>query len=85
MQSVTRADASPTNASSVHFNVTFSEPVTGVDDYTGYDFWLRKLDSFAGDFRRAEMVKAFLSKRPDEKRGNSEAPSLLIRTSSAAF
>jgi hypothetical protein len=29
--SVTRADVNPTNASSVHFVVTFSEPVTGVD------------------------------------------------------
>jgi CSLREA domain-containing protein len=29
--SVTRADANPTNAASVNFTVTFSEPVTGVD------------------------------------------------------
>src|SRR5262249_26273238 len=29
--SIVRADASPSNASSVHFSVTFSEPVTGVD------------------------------------------------------
>jgi hypothetical protein len=28
---IVRADASPTNAASVRFNVTFSEPVTGVD------------------------------------------------------
>ena len=34
--SITRADASPTSAASVRFNVTFSEPVTGVDtsDFT---------------------------------------------------
>ncbi len=29
-------------------------------DYTGYDFWLRKLNQFNGDFANAEMVKAFL-------------------------
>jgi subtilisin family serine protease len=26
----------------------------------GYNFWLNKLNEFSGDFRRAEMVKAFL-------------------------
>ena len=26
----------------------------------GYNFWLNKLNEFGGDFRRAEMVKAFL-------------------------
>jgi hypothetical protein len=30
-------------------------------DEGGYDFWLGKLNSFNGDFRRAEMVKAFIS------------------------
>jgi len=29
-------------------------------DYTGYDFWLTKLNQFNGDFVRADMVKAFL-------------------------
>ncbi len=29
-------------------------------DFSGLDFWLSKLDSFGGDYRRAEMVKAFL-------------------------
>jgi hypothetical protein len=29
-------------------------------DFTGYDFWLNKLNSFSGDFVRAEMVKAFI-------------------------
>ena len=28
-------------------------------DFTGYDFWLNKLNSFSGDFVQAEMVKAF--------------------------
>jgi uncharacterized repeat protein (TIGR01451 family) len=30
-------------------------------DYTGYDFWLAKLNQFNGDFIKAEMVKGFLS------------------------
>ncbi|HXI25335.1 MAG TPA: hypothetical protein VNG71_15835, partial [Pyrinomonadaceae bacterium] len=30
-------------------------------DYTGYDFWLTKLNGFNGDFVKAEMVKAFIS------------------------
>jgi hypothetical protein len=29
-------------------------------DYTGYDFWLSKLNQFNGNFVDAEMVKAFL-------------------------
>jgi hypothetical protein len=30
-------------------------------DYTGYDFWLGKLNQFNGDYIAAEMVKAFIS------------------------
>jgi len=30
-------------------------------NFDGFNFWLNKLNSFGGDFRRAEMVKAFLS------------------------
>ncbi len=30
-------------------------------DYTGYDFWLQKLNQFNGDFVQAEMVKAFIT------------------------
>jgi hypothetical protein len=29
-------------------------------DYSGYDFWLTKLDQFNGNFVNADMVKAFL-------------------------
>jgi hypothetical protein len=29
-------------------------------DYTGYDFWLSKLNQFNGNFVSAEMVKAFI-------------------------
>jgi hypothetical protein len=30
-------------------------------DYTGYDFWLSKLNQFNGNFVNAEMVKAFIT------------------------
>jgi CSLREA domain-containing protein len=30
-------------------------------DYTGYDFWVTKLNQFNGDYINSEMVKAFLS------------------------
>jgi hypothetical protein len=30
-------------------------------DYSGYDFWLTKLNNFNGNYINAEMVKAFLS------------------------
>jgi hypothetical protein len=30
-------------------------------DYTGYDFWLTKLNAFNGNFVAAEMVKAFIN------------------------
>jgi len=30
-------------------------------DYTGYDFWLTKLNQFNGNFVNADMVKAFIT------------------------
>jgi hypothetical protein len=30
-------------------------------DYTGYDFWLTKLNQFNGNYINAEMVKAFIN------------------------
>jgi len=38
------------------------DPNAGQDtDYTGYDFWLTKLNQFNGNYISAEMVKAFIS------------------------
>jgi uncharacterized delta-60 repeat protein len=37
-------------------------------DTEGFNFWLTKLNSFNGDFRRAEMVKAFISSVEYRKR-----------------
>jgi hypothetical protein len=30
-------------------------------DYSGYEFWLTKLNQFNGNFVNAEMVKAFIT------------------------
>lgn len=44
-----------------YFGYLGRDPNSGPDtDFSGYNFWLNKLDNFNGDFRRAEMVKAFL-------------------------
>ncbi|HJZ80458.1 MAG TPA: DUF4214 domain-containing protein, partial [Pyrinomonadaceae bacterium] len=37
-------------------------------DYTGYDFWLTKLNQFNGNYINAEMVKAFLTSTEYRKR-----------------
>ena len=37
-------------------------------DFTGYDFWLAKLNQFNGNFVAAEMVKAFISSDEYRKR-----------------
>jgi hypothetical protein len=33
---------------------------SGPEDYSGYEFWLSKLNQFGGNFVNAEMVKAFI-------------------------
>ena len=44
-----------------YFGYLRRDPNTNPDtDYTGYDFWLGKLNQFNGNFVNAEMVKAFL-------------------------
>jgi hypothetical protein len=37
-------------------------------DYTGFEFWLNKLNSFNGNFVAAEMVKAFITSTEYRKR-----------------
>jgi len=45
-----------------YFGYLRRDPNSGPDtDYTGYDFWLTKLNQFNGDYIAAEMVKAFIS------------------------
>jgi uncharacterized repeat protein (TIGR01451 family) len=41
-------------------------------DYTGYDFWLQKLNQFNGNFVDAEMVKAFISSSEYRQRFGSQ-------------
>jgi hypothetical protein len=41
-------------------------------DYTGYDFWLQKLNQFNGNYINAEMVKAFISADEYRKRFGSQ-------------
>ena len=43
-------------------------------DFSGLDFWLGKLDSFGGDYRRAEMVKAFIASVEYRARFYTPAP-----------
>jgi hypothetical protein len=44
-----------------YFGYLRRDPNEGRDaDFRGFAFWLKKLDDNAGDFHRAQMVKAFL-------------------------
>ena len=54
--SVGQAEFSPTFVLMQYFGYLRRDP-----DSSGFNFWLAKLNSFGGDFRRAEMVKAFIS------------------------
>ena len=52
-----------------YFGYLRRNPNEGQDvDYTGYDFWLRKLNQFNGNFIDAEMVKAFISSKEYRQR-----------------
>ena len=45
------------------------DPDAGPDtDFGGYNFWLSKMDEFGGDYRRAEMVRAFIQSDEYRKR-----------------
>jgi hypothetical protein len=45
-----------------YFGYLRRDPNSGQDrDFSGYNFWLDKLDRFDGNFQEAEMVKAFLT------------------------
>jgi len=69
---VLRAVAEHTNLVNAEFNRAFvlmqyfgylrRNPNDPQDtDYTGFDFWLTKLNQFNGNFINAEMVRAFIS------------------------
>ncbi len=45
-----------------YFGYLRRDPNSGPDtDFSGYNFWLNKLNQFNGDFAGAEMVKAFIT------------------------
>jgi hypothetical protein len=44
-----------------YFGYLRRDPDSAPDaSFDGYNFWLAKLNSFNGDFRAAEMVRAFI-------------------------
>ncbi len=44
-----------------YFGYLRRDPNVGNDtDYTGYDFWLQKLNNHGGDFNAAQMVRSFI-------------------------
>ncbi len=52
-----------------YFGYLRRNPNEGQDrDYTGYDFWLTKLNQFNGDYQKSEMVKAFITSSEYRKR-----------------
>jgi hypothetical protein len=66
---LTRAEFNRAFVLMQYFGYLRRDPDAALDvDHTGYDFWLRKLDQFGGDFIRAEMVKAFLNSDEYRKR-----------------
>ena len=45
-----------------YFGYLRRDPNSGHDiDYTGYDFWLQKLNQFNGNYQQAEMIPAFIN------------------------
>jgi len=38
-----------------------NDPPEATLDYSGYEFWLNKMNAFNGDYQKAEMVKAFIT------------------------
>jgi len=45
-----------------YFGYLRRNPNEGQDtDFSGYDYWLNKLNAFNGNFVNAEMVKAFIA------------------------
>ena len=58
---LTNKEKNPAFVLMQYFGYLHRNPDEGPDhDLSGFNFWLHKLDDNGGDFRRAEMVKAFL-------------------------
>jgi CSLREA domain-containing protein len=60
--SVGQAEFTPTFVLMQYFGYLRRNPTDAPDNNdSGYQFWLAKLNQFGGDFRRADMVKAFIT------------------------
>ena len=60
--SIGQAEFSPTFVLMQYFGYLRRNPTDAPDNNdSGYQFWLAKLNQFGGDFRRADMVKAFIT------------------------
>jgi hypothetical protein len=58
---VTQREMNPSFVAMEYFGYLRRDPNAAPDsDYAGYNFWLQKLNSFGGDYKQAEMVKAFI-------------------------
>ena len=81
METVLRAVADDADFTRAHFNRAFvlmqyfgylrrnpDDPPELNLNFDGYNYWLEKLNSFGGDYRRAEMVKAFINSTEYRKR-----------------
>jgi len=71
--SVRAAERNPSFVLAEYLGYLRRNPTDAPDfDDTGYQFWLSKLNSFGGDFVKAEMVKAFITS--SEYRGRFGQP-----------
>jgi hypothetical protein len=60
--SLGRAEFNPAFVLMEYFGYLRRNPTQGPDtDFSGYDFWLSKLNEFGGNYIAAEMVKAFIN------------------------
>lgn len=60
--SVRQAEFSPSFVLAEYFGYLRRNPTDAPDlNDSGYQFWLTKMNTFNGDFRQADMVKAFIS------------------------
>jgi hypothetical protein len=71
--SVGQAEFIPTFVLMQYFGYLRRNPTDAPDNNdSGYQFWLAKLNQFGGDFRRADMVKAFITSTEYRSRFGSQ-------------
>src|SRR5437016_13797317 len=65
-----------------YFGYLRRNPNDDTGTYTGYDFWLSKLNQFNGDYQKAEMVKAFITSIEYRQRLGPAAATALLELGS---